>query len=159
MRFTKVMSEKFIVARYQNLLEHIRTSHHHYHNFLTFIFLRATALSYDVPHRTVRSWRQNSFGCFSRWPWNKLRNYMFGVACCRKEWGKRYTMRWMERGLWGGGVGKQWTEKESFQQYLYNRYKIVVYTGLRSDSIKNHASRYKASMTLKSKGMLNTLNI
>jgi hypothetical protein len=31
--------------------------------------------------------------------------------------------------------------KESFQQYFYNRYKIVVYTGLRSDSIKNHASR------------------
>jgi hypothetical protein len=29
----------------------------------------------------------------------------------------------------------------SFQQYFYNRYKIVVYTGLRSDSIKNHASR------------------
>jgi hypothetical protein len=32
-------------------------------------------------------------------------------------------------------------QKESFQQYLYNRYKIVVYTGLKSDSIKNHASR------------------
>jgi hypothetical protein len=32
-------------------------------------------------------------------------------------------------------------QKESFQQYFYNRYKIVVYTGLRSDSIKNHASR------------------
>jgi hypothetical protein len=30
----------------------------------------------------------------------------------------------------------------SFQQYFYNRYKIVVYTGLRSDCIKNHASRY-----------------
>jgi hypothetical protein len=28
----------------------------------------------------------------------------------------------------------------SFQQYFYNRYKNVVYTGLRSDSIKNHAS-------------------
>jgi hypothetical protein len=28
----------------------------------------------------------------------------------------------------------------SFQQYFYNRYKIVVYTVLRSDSIKNHAS-------------------
>jgi hypothetical protein len=28
----------------------------------------------------------------------------------------------------------------SFQKYFYNRYKIVVYTGLRSDSIKNHAS-------------------
>jgi hypothetical protein len=32
----------------------------------------------------------------------------------------------------------------SFQQYFYNRYKIVVYTRLRSDSIKNHASRNKA---------------
>jgi hypothetical protein len=29
----------------------------------------------------------------------------------------------------------------SFQQYFYNRYKILVYTRLRSDSIKNHASR------------------
>jgi hypothetical protein len=29
----------------------------------------------------------------------------------------------------------------SFQLYFYNRYKIVVYTGLRSDSIRNHASR------------------
>jgi hypothetical protein len=32
----------------------------------------------------------------------------------------------------------------SFQQYFYNRYKIVVYTGLRSDCIKNHASRNEA---------------
>jgi hypothetical protein len=32
----------------------------------------------------------------------------------------------------------------SFQQYFYNRYKILVYTGLRSDSIKNHASRNEA---------------
>jgi hypothetical protein len=31
----------------------------------------------------------------------------------------------MERGLWGRGLGKQWTEKESFQQYFYNRYKIL----------------------------------
>jgi hypothetical protein len=39
---------------------------------------------------------------------------------------KRYTMRYMERGLWGWGVvGKQWTEKERFQQYFYNRYKIL----------------------------------
>jgi hypothetical protein len=35
-------------------------------------------------------------------------------------------------------------QKESFQQYFYNRYKIVVYIGLRSDSIKNHASRNEA---------------
>jgi hypothetical protein len=35
-------------------------------------------------------------------------------------------------------------QKESFQQYFYNRYKIVVCTGLRSDSIKNHASRNEA---------------
>jgi hypothetical protein len=32
----------------------------------------------------------------------------------------------------------------SFQQYFYNRYKIVIYTGLRIDSIKNHASRNEA---------------
>jgi hypothetical protein len=130
--------------------------------FFTFIFLRATSLSYDVAHRTVRSWRQNSFRYFLRWPWNTLSNRMCGVTCCRKEWGG------------------------SFQQYFYKRYKIVVYTGLRSDSIKNHTSRnerndslyYEAygiivscwtrvvlqvwpiqiSMTLKSKGMLNTLN-
>jgi hypothetical protein len=36
-------------------------------------------------------------------------------------------------------------EGGSFLQYFYNRYKIVVYTGLRSDSIKNHASRNEAS--------------
>jgi hypothetical protein len=35
-------------------------------------------------------------------------------------------------------------QKESFQQYFYNRYKTVVYTELRSDSIKNHASRNEA---------------
>jgi hypothetical protein len=35
-------------------------------------------------------------------------------------------------------------QKESFQQYFYNRYKIVVYTGLRSDSIKNRASHNEA---------------
>jgi hypothetical protein len=33
---------------------------------------------------------------------------------------------------------------ESFQQYFYNRYKIVIYTRLRSDSIKNGASRKEA---------------
>jgi hypothetical protein len=32
-----------------------------------------------------------------------LEHVTCGVACCRKEWGKRYTMRCMERGLWGGG--------------------------------------------------------
>jgi hypothetical protein len=31
----------------------------------------------------------------------------------------------------------------SFQQYFYNRYKIVIYTGLRSDCIKNHVSRFR----------------
>jgi hypothetical protein len=35
-------------------------------------------------------------------------------------------------------------QKESFQQYFYNRYKMVVYAGLRSDSIKNHASHNEA---------------
>jgi hypothetical protein len=39
----------------------------------------------------VRSWRQNSFGCFSRRPWNTLRNCMCGVACCRKEWGEAFS--------------------------------------------------------------------
>jgi hypothetical protein len=82
---------------------------------LTFMCLRGTTLSYDVAHRTVRSWRHNSFDWFSCWPWNTLRNRMC-VA-----------------GRSGG----------SFQQYFYNRYKIVVYTGLRSDCIKNHASRYR----------------
>jgi hypothetical protein len=37
-------------------------------------------------------------------------------------------------------------QKESFQQYFYNRYKNVVYTGLRSDSIKNHASGNEARL-------------
>jgi hypothetical protein len=32
-RFTRVLSGKFIVARYQNWLEHIRTPYHHYYNF------------------------------------------------------------------------------------------------------------------------------
>jgi hypothetical protein len=32
-RLIRVMSGKFIVARYQSWLEHIRISHHHYHNF------------------------------------------------------------------------------------------------------------------------------
>jgi hypothetical protein len=161
---------------------------------------RGTTLSYDVAHRTVRSWRQNSFDWFSRWLWNTLRNYMCGVSLVAgRSGGKAYGLRRMERGLWGGGVGKQWTEKESFQQYwhlyvlllvhyrmtlrtaksdrdvrtrltgfrvdlgtryvivcvlqegvgrrfqqyFYDRYKIVVYTGLRSDCIKNHASRYR----------------
>jgi hypothetical protein len=36
----------------------------------------------------------------------------------------------------------------SFLQYFYNRYKIVVYTGLRSDSIKNHASRNERNDSL-----------
>jgi hypothetical protein len=35
-------------------------------------------------------------------------------------------------------------QKESFQQYFYNRYKTAVYTGLRSDYIKIHASRNEA---------------
>jgi hypothetical protein len=36
-------------------------------------------------------------------------------------------------------------QKERFQQYyFFNRYKIVVYTGLRSDSIKNRACRNEA---------------
>jgi hypothetical protein len=49
---------------------------------------KGALLSYDVAHRTVRPWRQNSFRCFLHWPWNTLRNRVCGVACCRKEWGK-----------------------------------------------------------------------
>jgi hypothetical protein len=45
--------------------------------------------------------------------------------------------RLLQEGVGGG---------ESFQQYFYNRYKIVVYTGLRSDSIKNRASRNEARL-------------
>jgi hypothetical protein len=45
---------------------------------------------------------------------------------------------------WSGDCGRGGRETVSFQQYFYNRYKIVVYTGLRSDSIKNHASRNEA---------------
>jgi hypothetical protein len=79
---------------------------------------------------SVRLWRQNSFGCFSRWRWNTLRNCMCGVACCRKAWGRSEIMIINDeahgaRVVGGGGVGKQWTEKESFQQYFYNRYKIL----------------------------------
>jgi hypothetical protein len=78
----------------------------HSGKILTFICLRVTTLSYDVAHRTVRSWRQNSFDCFSRWPWNTLRNYMCGVPCCRKEWGGS-AIRWV---AWsadcGGGGGE-----------------------------------------------------
>jgi hypothetical protein len=61
------------------------------HFILTFICLRAT-FSYDLAHRAVRSWRHNSFCCFSqRWPWNTLRNHMCGVACCSKEWGEAFS--------------------------------------------------------------------
>jgi hypothetical protein len=74
---------------------------------LTFICLRATTLSYDVAHRTVRSWRQNSFGCFSHWPWNTLRNYMCGVACCRKEWGEALYDEAYGARIGGGGGGRE----------------------------------------------------
>jgi hypothetical protein len=49
------------------------------------------------------------------------------LACCRKEWGEAlYDKAHGARIVGGwGGVGKQWTEKESFQQYFYNRYKIL----------------------------------
>jgi hypothetical protein len=73
--------------------------------FLTFICLRATTLSYDVAHGTVRSWRQNSFDSFSRWPWNTLRNYMCRVSLVEGKSGGS-AIRW---GAWrahcvvGGG--------------------------------------------------------
>jgi hypothetical protein len=46
---------------------------------------------------------------------------MCGVACCRKEWGKRdndnkrYTMRRMERGLWVGWQGNSEQKKKAFR--------------------------------------------
>jgi hypothetical protein len=76
---------------------------------LTFICLRATTLSYDVAHRTVRSWRQNLFDCFSRWPWNTLHNYMFGVDYCRKEWGES-AIRW---GAWSTDCGHRGRGRET----------------------------------------------
>jgi hypothetical protein len=95
--------------------------------FFTFICLWATTLSYDAAHRTVRSWCQNSFDCFSRWPWNTLRNYMWCRLLQEGVGEKRCTMRCTERGLRGEG-GRETvnrTEKESFQQYFYNRFKIL----------------------------------
>jgi hypothetical protein len=109
-----------------NYFSHLYRASWYYQSFLTFICLRATSLSYDA-HRTVRSWRQNSFGCILRWPWNTLRNYMCGVSLVAGR-SKGSTIQWS---AWsadcggGGGVGKQWTEKESFQQYFYNRYEIL----------------------------------
>jgi hypothetical protein len=56
-------------------------------------------------------------------------------AASRVDLGTRYvTVCVLQEGVGGG----------SFQQYFYNRYKIVVYTGLRSDSIKSHTSRNEA---------------
>jgi hypothetical protein len=55
------------------------------------------------------------------------------LAASRVDLGTRYvTVCVLQEGMGG-----------SFLQYFYNRYKIVVYTELRSDSIKNHASRYR----------------
>jgi hypothetical protein len=48
----------------------------------------------------------------------------------------------LRKHVWERGLGTN--EQKSFQQYFYNRYKIVVYSGLRSNSIKNHASRNEA---------------
>jgi hypothetical protein len=56
-------------------------------------------------------------------------------AAFRVDLGKRYVTVCMVSLVAGRSEG------ESFHQYFYNRYKIVVYTGLRSDCIKNHASR------------------
>jgi hypothetical protein len=98
---------------------------------LTFICLRDTSLSYDVAHRTVRSWRQNSFGCFSRWPWNTLSNR----TCVAGRSGGKLSAVFLEpiqnRGLY------------RTEEWLY----------------KGPCFPIQTSMTLKSKGMLNTLNI
>jgi hypothetical protein len=58
---------------------------------LTFICLRATSLSYDVAHRNVRSWRQNSFRCFSRWPWNTLRNRIVVSLVAGRSGGEAFS--------------------------------------------------------------------
>jgi hypothetical protein len=62
----------------------------------------------------------------------RLVSYM--LVLVRVDLGTRYvTVCVLQEGVGGG----------SFQQYFYYRYKIVVYTGLRNDCIKNHASRYR----------------
>jgi hypothetical protein len=99
--------------------------------FLTFICLRATLLSYDVAHRTVRSWRQNSFGCFSRWPWNTLRNRMCVAGRSGGKLSAVFLQPIQDRGLY------------RTEEWLY----------------KEPCFPIQASMTLKSKVMLNTLNI
>jgi hypothetical protein len=61
----------------------------------------------------------------------RLVSYMLELV--RVDLGTRYvTVCVLQKGVGG-----------SFQQYFYNRYKIVVYTGLRNDCIKNHGSRYR----------------
>jgi hypothetical protein len=106
------------------------------HFFILFKFYsdiymsKGTTLPYDVAYRTVRSWRQNSFDWFSRWPWNTLRNRM----CVEKEWGKLsavFLQPIQNRGLYRT---EEWFYKEP-------------------------CFPIQASMTLKNKGMLNTLNI
>jgi hypothetical protein len=75
--------------------------------FLTFICLRATTLSYDL--RTVPSYRDvRTLSTAFRVDLGTRYVTMCGVSLVagRSE-GKRYTTRCMERGLWGGGVGKQ----------------------------------------------------
>jgi hypothetical protein len=60
---------------------------------------------------------------------------MCGVSLIAgRSGGKHYRLRRMERGLWGGDSEQK---KKGFSSNFYNRYVIVVYTGLRSDSIKN----------------------
>jgi hypothetical protein len=59
-------------------------------------------------------------------------------AASRVDLGTRYiTVCVLQEGVGG-----------SFQHYYYNRYKIVVYNGLRSDCIKNHASRNESNDSL-----------
>jgi hypothetical protein len=69
--------------------------------FLTFICLRWSYIPYDLASRTVRSWRQNSVLCFSQcWPWNALRNRMFGGACCGKSGGREIIINAVRWGAW-----------------------------------------------------------
>jgi hypothetical protein len=99
-------------------------------NSLTFICLRGTTLSYDVAHRTVRSWRQNSFDWFSRWPRNTLRNRMCVAGRSGGKLSAVFLQPIQDRGLYRT---EEWFYKEP-------------------------CFPIQASMTLKSKGMLNTLN-
>jgi hypothetical protein len=81
---------------------------------LTFIRLRATTLSYDFAHRTVRSWRQNSFGCLcvdlgTRYVTICVVSLVAGRSGGEALYDEAHGAR-----IVGWGVGKQWREKKVF---------------------------------------------